>query len=133
MSDSRPHDRILDPQQPADLFDPNDHSSILTPFWILLRVAGYLSAVVLVYLLFRFSKGILQAFRSNRRDRQRQAWGLRDDLTYSRLLASEQYEDEDEGYHDADSSASAAKSPKLSLHKDLPDKPLPPIPEPESP
>jgi hypothetical protein len=131
MSGSSPHDRVVEPAQPADLFDPNDHSSILTPFWILLRVAGYFSALVLLYLLFRFSKGILQAFRNNRRDRQRQAWGLQDDFTYTRLLDNERYEDEDEGYHDADSSAT--KLPKLSLHKNLPDKPLPPIPEPESP
>jgi hypothetical protein len=88
---------------------------------VMVRIFAYAGAITLCFLLYRFGKG---AWNNHNRSRNSQRDGRsrnsRKDINYTRLALGEQYDDEDEGYHDND--------PRMSLQKPLPDKPLPPIP-----
>jgi hypothetical protein len=96
----------------------------------MVRIVAYCGAVGLCYLLYRFSKGAWNNHLRSSTGRDGRAWNLRKDVNYTRLAPGDRYDDEDEGYHDSESVGSPS-TPKLSLQKQLPDKPLPPIPNAE--
>jgi hypothetical protein len=95
---------------------------------ILLRIAAVLFAGILSYILFRVCTGAWAQYKNNPSVNR---WRMRPNNGYKRVPTIRiQDEDEDEGYHDAES-FEIQRSPNLS--KPLPDRPLPDKPLPSPP
>lgn len=95
---------------------------------IVLRVAAVLFAGILSYILFRVCTGAWAQYKNNP---SAKLFSLRPTNRYQRVPTIRiQDEDEDEGYHDAES-FEIQRTPNLSKplpDRPLPDKPLPPPP-----
>ncbi|RDI83436.1 hypothetical protein Vi05172_g6670 [Venturia inaequalis] len=118
---------------PGGVFDGNPGSTAPTneeSLWlsILLRVAAVLFAGILSYILFRVCTGAWAQYKNNP---SVNLFSLRPNNGYKRVpIIRIQDEDEDEGYHDAES-FEIQRTPNLS--KPLPDRPLPDKPLPSPP
>jgi hypothetical protein len=93
---------------------------------ILLRIAAVLFAGILSYILFRVCTGAWAQYKNNPSVNR---WRMRPNNGYKRVPII-RIQDEDEGYHDAES-FEIQRSPNLS--KPLPDRPLPDKPLPSPP
>lgn len=121
------HSKDTTPQSPA----ADSPSPIISNLGRLLAIAG---AVVCCFLLYRFAQGFWERYnRPGRRlyDRRPGRPFSRKDILYSRVASTDDfYDDEDEGYHDAENAH--PPTPKSWLDRPLPDKPLPPLPSSEA-